>query len=95
MKSIKEILLEKNAKNPKARYNRHEFQAYGNLIADELNDTNHRSLYIKYAKTLNRKYLETALEFVKASRNLKSGSRARLFMWKLSELKKSKLPKTI
>ena len=85
MKTIKEILSEKKFGN--ARYNRHEFQAYGNLLADELNDPGHRSLYIRYAKTMDRNLLERAREFAKAADNLKHGSKARIFMWKLKMLK--------
>lgn len=92
MKSVKDILIEKAKANPKARFNRHEFQAYGNTLAEELNDQAHRSLYIKFAKTINRGILDSAREFIKGTGNLKSGSRARLFMWKLKELKeKAKL----
>ena len=87
MKSIKEIIKEKDFS--KARHNKYEFQAYGNILSDELNDDKHRTLYIKYAKTIDRKILDTAREFVKAASPLKRGSKARLFMWKLKELKNS------
>ena len=85
VKSIKEILLEKNFS--KGRFNRHEFQAYGNTLAEELSDASHRSLYIKYAKTLDRKVLEKAREYAKAADKLKSGGKARIFMWKLKQIK--------
>jgi hypothetical protein len=39
----------------------HEFQAYGNRLADELGDKKHRSLYIKLAKTEDRSVLEDSL----------------------------------
>ncbi len=87
MKSIKEILTEKARNNPKARYNRHEYQAYGNMLAEELKDEEHRSLYIKFAKTVNRGLLDAARDFIKGTGKLKSGSKARLFMWKLKELR--------
>lgn len=71
--------------------NKHEFQAYGNRLAEEFNDRKHRSLYIKLAKTEDRTLLETAREFVLGSE--KATTKGRLFMWKLSELKKQRLNK--
>ncbi|GIW69826.1 MAG: hypothetical protein KatS3mg101_0573 [Patescibacteria group bacterium] len=71
--------------------NKHEFQAYGNRLAEELNDRKHRSLYIKLAKTEDRTLLEAAREFVLGSE--KATTKGRLFMWKLSELKKQRLNK--
>ncbi len=84
MKSIKDIIKEKDFS--KAKHNKYEFQAYGNILADELNDQKHRALYIKYAKTMDRKLLDSAREFIKAASPLKRGSKARLFMWKLKGL---------
>ncbi len=89
MKSIADIINEKNFS--KAKHNKYEFQAYGNILADELGDNEHRSLYIKYAKTLDRAILEAAREFIKGTNTLKSGSKARLFMWKLKELRGKKV----
>jgi len=71
--------------------NKHEFQAYGNRLAEELNDRKHRSLYIKLAKSEDRALLEAAREFVLGSE--KATTKGRLFMWKLSELKKQRLNK--
>lgn len=62
-----------------------EFQAYGIYLAEQLGDWRHRALYIKLAKSQPRALLEKALSFVKDAHNAKS--RARLFMWKLKELK--------
>ncbi len=67
------------------RRNTKEFQAYGNLLADELGDTKHRALYIKLAKTEKRAHLEIAREHCKNSK--KAVTKGRLFMWKLSQLK--------
>ena len=71
--------------------NKHEFQAFGNRLADELNECKQRSLYIKLAKTDDRALLEVAREFVMGSE--KATTKGRLFMWKLSELKKQRLNK--
>lgn len=63
----------------------YEFQYYGNLLAEKLNDEVHTSLYIKLAKEIDRSLLEQALDFVRGSANVKN--KAGLFMWKLRKLK--------
>ncbi len=70
------------------KYISREFQDYGYRLAEEFNDLEHKALYIKLAKELPRSMLEEARNFVKDASNVKSP--ARLFMWKLSELKKKK-----
>ncbi len=65
-----------------------EFQDFGYRLALELNDLKHKSLYIKMAKDEDRGILERALSFVSDANNAKS--KARLFMWKVKELKKEK-----
>ncbi|HZZ98552.1 MAG TPA: hypothetical protein VFG51_01335 [Candidatus Saccharimonadia bacterium] len=62
-----------------------EFQDFGYRLSVELGDMDHKSLYIKMAKTTDRKILEEARSFVVDSN---ARSKARLFMWKVSELKK-------
>jgi hypothetical protein len=68
------------------KYISREFQKYGYDLAEELGDLKHKALYIKLAKEENRGLLEAAKNFVKDAHNVRS--KARLFMWKLSELKK-------
>lgn len=68
-----------------AKYISREFQDYGYRLAEELNDLEHKALYIKLAKTLPRPILEQAHNFVKDASNVRN--RAKLFMWKLKELK--------
>ena len=81
--SVKQILA---GFNPvKDKYISREFQKFGYDLAVALNDLKHKSLYIKLAKEVPRAFLEEALRFVKESR---ARSRAKLFMWKLKELKK-------
>jgi len=70
------------------KYISREFQKYGYELAKELNDLKNKSLYIKLAKEAPRGYLETARNFVKDAYKVRS--KPRLFMWKLSELKKTK-----
>lgn len=68
------------------KYISHEFQKYGYELAKELGDLKNKSLYIKLAKETPRGLLEAARNFVKDATNVKS--KPRLFMWKLSQLKK-------
>ena len=63
-----------------------EFQVYGVHLAETLEDTKHYSLYIKLAKNLPREILEEALNFCKDYPSARS--KAKLFMWKLGQLKK-------
>ncbi len=71
----------------KGGYITQEFQDFGYRLAMELNDPEHKSLYIKLAKTTDRILLEQALSFVSDSQ---ARSKAKLFMWKLKELKQAK-----
>lgn len=73
----------------KDKYISQEFQKYGYDLAMELGDPEHKALYIKMAKEVPRPILEKARYFVKDSR---AKSKARLFMWKVKELKSSKKP---
>ncbi|MBW6441558.1 hypothetical protein K0B04_01440 [Patescibacteria group bacterium] len=66
----------------------HEFQAYGNRLAEELGDKKHRTLYIKLAKTEDRSLLEEARISVTSSKKAKT--KGRLFMWKVGQLKKER-----
>lgn len=69
----------------KKKYISQEFQDYGLRLAQELNDERHKSLYIKLAKETPRPLLERARVFVKDAQEVRS--KAKLFMWKLKELK--------
>lgn len=71
----------------KGGYITQEFQDYGYRLAVELNDLAHKSLYIKMAKEVERSILENARSFI-IDANAKN--KARLFMWKVKELKKAK-----
>lgn len=75
----------------KDKYISREFQKYGYELAEELSDLKHKALYIKLAKELPRAILEEARNFVKDASNVKNP--ARLFMWKLAELRKKKKKK--
>ena len=82
--SIADILKKYEPKRD-GKYISREFQDYGYRLAVELNDLSHKSLYIRMAKTVNRKILEMARSFCADAPNV--SSKGRLFMWKVKELK--------
>ncbi|OGM12900.1 hypothetical protein A3A76_00465 [Candidatus Woesebacteria bacterium RIFCSPLOWO2_01_FULL_39_23] len=86
MKKIGEIL--KSFRSDEDKYISREFQKYGYELAEELGDLKRKALYIKLAKETKRGLLESARNFVKDAYNV--NNKARLFMWKLAELKKTK-----
>lgn len=65
-----------------------EFQDYGYRLAVELDDLKHKSLYIKLAKTEQRGVLEQARSFVSDASTARS--KAKLFMWKIKQIKQEK-----
>lgn len=91
MQNIKDIIGSKNLKGD--HRNKYEYQAYGNRLADELGDPRHRALYIKLAKNEERNLLEAAREYVMRSET--ATTRGKLFMWKLSELKKARITEPV
>jgi hypothetical protein len=72
----------------KKKYISQEFQDYGYRLAVALDDLKNKSLYMKLAKETPRGWLEDAKNFVKDAYNVKS--KARLFMWKLKQIKDEK-----
>lgn len=86
MKSISKIISETKFKDRPKNIS-HEFQFYGCFLAESLDDTKHYGLYIKLAKQLPREILEEALNYTKGYYNAKN--KARVFMWKLKELRKT------
>lgn len=72
----------------KPRYVSREWQDYGYRLALELDDVKHTSLYMRLCKLTPRYVLEEARTFVKGASNVKS--KARLFMWKVGQIKKEK-----
>lgn len=81
MKSIKQVLRTFNPTEDK--YLSREYQSFGVNLAEKLDDYNHKSLYIKLAKTVPRPVLEEAYRFVADSGARRRGA---LFMWKLKEM---------
>ena len=64
-----------------------EFQDYAYRLAVALEDTAHVPIYMRMVKNNPREIIEAAKSFVMDS-NAKS--KARLFMWKLKQIKESK-----
>lgn len=85
MKSIAKVIAEVKFKDRPKNLSQ-EFQVYGVYLAEALQDTKHYSLYIKLAKELPRGVLEEALNYTKGYTAAKS--KAKIFMWKVSQLKK-------
>lgn len=88
MKSIASVLATIDLKNrDEDKYLSREFQRFGIYLAERLGDIKHKALYIKMAKETPREILEDALAFVL---DANANSRARLFMWKVAQIKKNK-----
>lgn len=85
--SIQQLFQEYQLED-KGGYITREFQDFGYRLAVELDDLKHKSLYMRLAKTVNRAVLERALSFVADAATAKS--KAKLFMWKLKQLRQEK-----
>jgi len=81
--SVKNLLNKYNWDEKK--YISREFQDYGYRLAIELDDEKHKALYIKMAKTVDRRILEEARVNIKHANNVRN--KGKLFMWKVKELK--------
>jgi len=86
MQSIKDVISKLDIS--KDKYVTRSFQAFGVYLAEVLGDQEHKSLYIKLAKTHPRKLLEEVLGFVIDSEARNKGA---LFMWKLKKQKQEKV----
>lgn len=84
MKSISTVIAETKYKDRPKNISQ-EFQMYGCYLAETLEDTKRYSLYIKLAKIESRGLLDEALNFTKGYYNAKN--KARVFMWRLKQLK--------
>lgn len=84
MQSIGEV-LKQIQQNDSGKYLKHEWQLYAYNLANWLGDEKRMSMYMKLAKNEKREHLQSAWDFVKES-NAKS--RPRLFLWKLTQIKK-------
>lgn len=84
--SVGKILIRREKKHDPGYVTR-EFQDYGYRLALALEDLEHTSLYIRLAKEEDRRLLEEAKAFALDYPNPRS--RAKIFMWRLGELKES------
>ncbi|HSX39303.1 MAG TPA: hypothetical protein VLI92_01810 [Candidatus Saccharimonadales bacterium] len=87
MDKLSDLLKTRNINKSVRSHNKYEYQAYGNRLADEFGDSAHRALYIRLAKLEDRNLLDAAREYVMRSEN--ATTKGKLFMWKLSQLKKA------
>lgn len=85
MQSLSQILARIEEKDS-GKYLKYEWQFYGYRLAKGLDDMDRISMYMKLAKIEKRTVLQEAWDFVKES-NAKS--KPRLFLWKMSRLKKN------
>ena len=72
----------------KKKYISQEWQDYAYRLAIALDDLQHKSLYMRLSKNTPRAQLESAKNWIKDASNVKN--KARLFMWKLKEIKETK-----
>ena len=87
MKSLKQLIEEKQQPEPIDKRISQEFQDYAYRLAMELGDEAHKPIYMRLAKTVDRKLLEQARRFAVDSTVDRKGA---LFMWKLKELRGAK-----
>lgn len=80
-------ILAKYQPKEEGKYISREFQDYGYRLAVDLDDLAHTSLYIRLAKTVPRGVLDAARAFAVDAPNARS--KARIFMWKLRELRQA------
>ncbi len=85
LKSMDE-LLGAYVKPDKNTYVSQEFQDYGYRLACEMGEESRKSMYIKMAKTVDRKVLERARTFVLDAENVRN--RGKLFVWAVGRLKR-------
>lgn len=86
MESVADVLARLSSDDG-GKYLKHEWQLFAYRLAKWLGDEKRMSMYMKLAKNEKRDLLQSAWDFVKES-NAKS--RPRLFLWKLTSLKKEK-----
>lgn len=85
--SIVSLLDRYEVDETKQRRISREFQDYAYRLAVALEDTAHVPIYMRIVKNNSRELVEAAKSFVMDS-NAKS--KARLFMWKLKQIKETK-----
>ena len=84
MQSLKNVLSKIDLNINEDKYLSREFQKYGIYLAEKLEDSSHKGIYIKFAKIIPREILDQALSFVL---DANADSKAKLFMWKVKQLR--------
>lgn len=84
-KPMASILDKYDLEETKQRRISREFQDYAYRLAVELDDTAHTAIYMRLVKNTPRPIVEQARLFVLGANN--PTSKARLFMWKLKQLR--------
>ncbi|HOX96541.1 MAG TPA: hypothetical protein PLI45_04140 [Candidatus Woesebacteria bacterium] len=87
-KPIISIMDRYDLEETKQRRISREFQDYAYRLAVELGDTAHTAIYMRLAKNTPRPEIEQARLFVLGANN--PTSKARLFMWKLKQIRDEK-----
>ena len=85
MKKLKDLLKGQQELFDGTKYVTTEYQDFGYRLALKLDDLEHKALYIKLAKEEPRGMLEQALSFTVDYPEARN--KARIFMWKLKELR--------
>lgn len=83
--SLDKIMDRYDLDETKQRRISREFQDYAYRLAVELEDTAHTAIYMRLAKNTPRPIIEKARLFVLGAN--KPSSKARLFMWKLKQIR--------
>jgi hypothetical protein len=87
-KPLTSIIDKYDIEETKQRRISREFQDYAYRLAVELDDTAHTAIYMRLAKETPRPVIEQARLFVLGAN--KPTSKARLFMWKLKQIRDEK-----
>ncbi len=85
MQSLKDLIEERKSEKGQKRHATHEWQAFAYRLAAELEDLGNLKMYLRLAKTQERKKLEECRRFVLDSN---VGYKKALFLWKMKELGK-------
>ena len=87
MQSLKSILKNYQIDEDKQRRISREWQDYAYRLALELDDLEHKAIYMRLAKNEDRSLLEEVRIFVRGANAKNKGG---LFMWKLKQLREEK-----
>ena len=87
MQSLKRILKSYQIDEDKQRRISREWQDYAYRLALELEDLEHKAIYMRLAKNEDRSLLEEVSIFVRGANAKNKGG---LFMWKLKQLREER-----